>query len=87
MYRKEKSYYHDHRLGQTMRDNPVLADLFEHRPTRLGEMYSQLFDNEWSDAFEVLKSTTKEDEDEIYPDTLSLLQKIVQVSVWYILHY
>ncbi|XP_061165229.1 uncharacterized protein LOC133174180 isoform X2 [Saccostrea echinata] len=64
---------------QLTEGNPNIADLSDvHRPTRLGEMYSQLFDDEWSEAFEALKPTTKEDEDEIYPNTLTLLQKIVK---------
>ncbi|XP_056012448.1 uncharacterized protein LOC125679548 isoform X2 [Ostrea edulis] len=64
---------------QLTEGNPNIADLSDvHRPTRLGEMYSQLFDDEWSEAFEALKPSTKEDEDDIYPNTLALLQKIVQ---------
>ncbi|XP_062601177.1 uncharacterized protein LOC134262871 [Saccostrea cucullata] len=64
---------------QLTEGNPNIADLSDtHRPTRLGEMYSQLFDDEWSEAFEALKPTTKEDEDEIYPNTLTLLQMIVK---------
>lgn len=36
-------------------DNPAIADLSDsHRPTKLGEMYSELYDNEWTDAFEAL---------------------------------
>ncbi|XP_062613486.1 uncharacterized protein LOC134275231 isoform X1 [Saccostrea cucullata] len=65
---------------QLTEGDPNIADLSDvHRPTRLGEMYSQLFDDEWSEAFEALKPTTKEDEDEIYPNTLTMLQKIVKV--------
>ncbi|WAQ99303.1 hypothetical protein MAR_023839, partial [Mya arenaria] len=34
-------------------DNPNITDLSEsNRPTKLGEMYSELYDNEWTDAFE-----------------------------------
>lgn len=38
-----------------MADNPNIADLSdENRPTKLGEMYSELYDNEWTDAIEGL---------------------------------
>ncbi|XP_052797143.1 uncharacterized protein LOC128229321 [Mya arenaria] len=37
------------------KDNPNIADLSDrNRPTKLGEMYSELYDNEWTDAFEGL---------------------------------
>lgn len=33
---------------QLTEGNPNIADVSDtHRPTRLGEMYSQLFDDEW----------------------------------------
>jgi len=35
--------------------NPNLTDLSDgFRPTQLGDMYIQLYDNEWTDAFEEL---------------------------------
>ncbi|XP_052792335.1 uncharacterized protein LOC128226486 [Mya arenaria] len=42
--------------GQRLTDgNPNIADLSDHnRPTKLGEMYSELYDNEWTDAFDGL---------------------------------
>lgn len=40
------------------RDNPNITDLNDqNRPTKLGEMYGELYDNEWSDAFEALTET------------------------------
>ncbi|WAQ99469.1 hypothetical protein MAR_023842 [Mya arenaria] len=37
------------------KDNPNIADLSDrNRPTKLGEIYSELYDNEWTDAFEGL---------------------------------
>ena len=37
-------------------DNPNVADLSDpNRPTKLGEMISELYDNEWTDAFEELQ--------------------------------
>ena len=69
---------------QLTEGNPNIADLSDiHRPTRLGEMYSQLFDDEWSDAFEALKPNIeeKDDEDELYPNILTLLHSILEASL------
>ena len=36
-----------------MNDNPNITDLSdENRPTKLSEKFSELYDNEWTDAFE-----------------------------------
>lgn len=46
-----------------MHNNPNIADLSDkNRPTKIGERFEQLFDNEWSDAHEKLKSTISERE-------------------------
>ncbi|XP_061165407.1 uncharacterized protein LOC133174327 [Saccostrea echinata] len=68
---------------QLTEGNPNIADLSDtHRPTRLGEMYSQLFDDEWSEAFEALKPKKDEDDeeedDDIFPDTLFILQNMLK---------
>ncbi|KAK3602806.1 hypothetical protein CHS0354_026357 [Potamilus streckersoni] len=46
-------------MGQQMSEgNPNITDLSDqNRPSKLGERYSELYDNEWTNAFEVL--TTK----------------------------
>ncbi|XP_052794368.1 uncharacterized protein LOC128227668 [Mya arenaria] len=37
------------------KDNPNITDLSDpNRPTKLGEIYSELYDNEWTDAYEGL---------------------------------
>ncbi|XP_052719812.1 uncharacterized protein LOC128191667 [Crassostrea angulata] len=57
---------------------PNMADQSDiYRPTRLGEMYSQLFDDEWSEAFEAFKSKTEDDDDGIAPDILYILQDLL----------
>lgn len=43
-------------------------------------MYSQLFDDEWSEAFEVFKPKTEDEDDDIFPDTLYMLQDLL--TVW-----
>ncbi|XP_053392088.1 uncharacterized protein LOC128554801 [Mercenaria mercenaria] len=41
-------------------DNPNIADLSDiNRPTKLSEQFSELYDNEWTDAFEALTNTKK----------------------------
>ncbi|XP_060566872.1 uncharacterized protein LOC132725706 [Ruditapes philippinarum] len=42
--------------------NPNIADLSDkNRPTKLAEQYSELYDNEWTDAFGVLKGGNSEE--------------------------
>ncbi|KAL3878668.1 hypothetical protein ACJMK2_030999 [Sinanodonta woodiana] len=50
-------------MGQQMSEgNPVITDLSDqNRPCKLGEMYSEMYDNEWTDAFEALNETFKLD--------------------------
>jgi hypothetical protein len=43
--------------------NPNIADLSDaNRPTKLAEQYSELYDNEWTDAFDVLSKNRVPDE-------------------------
>ncbi|XP_061184188.1 uncharacterized protein LOC133192226 [Saccostrea echinata] len=56
--------------------NPNIADLSDkNRPTKLGEKFEQLYDNEWSDAYEILKSTIK-DEDKVVKTLVDITQKV-----------
>lgn len=37
------------------KDNAAIADLSDkHRPTKLAEMYGELYDDEWTNAYEAL---------------------------------
>jgi hypothetical protein len=48
------------------------------RPTKLGEVYSELYDNQWTDAFEALKKAGHEEQFAI--ETLALtLQVMLQI--------
>ncbi|XP_052791932.1 uncharacterized protein LOC128226078 [Mya arenaria] len=60
------------------RDNPDIADLSDrNRPTRLGEMFNELYDNEWTDAFEELVASGYDDREAV--DTLQMaLMKVFQ---------
>lgn len=67
-------------------DNPNVADLSDmNRPTKLGELYSELYDNEWTDAY---VSLTKSDYDEkeaidILRETLFVrtIENITSISI------
>ncbi|XP_052263362.1 filamin A-interacting protein 1-like isoform X2 [Dreissena polymorpha] len=50
-------------MGQKLTDNnPNITDLSDqNRPMKLGERFSELYDNEWTDAFEVLRSIYKDE--------------------------
>jgi hypothetical protein len=64
-------------MGERLTDNnPNIADLNDrNRPTKLAERYAELYDNQWTDAFDVI---LKEQNDE--QDTIETLLKIVQVK-------
>ncbi|XP_045205556.2 uncharacterized protein LOC123557874 isoform X2 [Mercenaria mercenaria] len=57
-----------------VRNNPAIADLSDpNRPTKIGEMYSEMYDNEWTDAFEALSNAGYSDQDAIETLRLTLL--------------
>jgi len=40
--------------------NPNIVDLSDkHRPTKLAEVFSEIYDNEWTDAFELFEKESK----------------------------
>lgn len=65
--------------------NPNIADLSDkHRPIKIGEFFSELYDNEWAGAFGVIKSleypnTTEDPDDEYFEDVLRILKNILMV--------
>ncbi|KAK3099264.1 hypothetical protein FSP39_001848 [Pinctada imbricata] len=68
---------------QMTEGNPNIADLSDrYRPTKIGEMFGQLYDDEWSEAYEALKekSTVDEDEDEFQKDVLKKLVHVVKAA-------
>lgn len=60
-----------HRLSKAVSEkltagNPAIADLSDrNRPTKLAEFYTELYDNEWTDALESLSTAGYEDFDAI----------------------
>lgn len=58
--------------------NPAITDLSDtNRPTRIAEKFSELYDNEWTDAFEALTSQYHMSERE----AVDLLLRILKVHV------
>ena len=60
-------------------DNPDLADLSDpYRPTRLAESFSQLYDDEWTHAYEDLQRKIKSERDVI--DKLANILKVWNIQ-------
>ena len=61
---------------QMMDGNPNITDLSDqNRPTKIGERFASLYDEEWSEAFDAVTTQFKRREDE----TVSLLLRVVLV--------
>lgn len=61
-------------MGQKLTDNnPNIADLSDqNRPTKLAERFTELYDNQWTDAFEILDNGNEK-------ETIGTLFKILKV--------
>lgn len=60
------------------KNNPDLTDLSDKdRPTKLADKYTELYDNEWTDAFEELQNTCRLPEEQ----AVSLLLSILMVKL------
>ncbi|XP_053400807.1 uncharacterized protein LOC128557453 [Mercenaria mercenaria] len=58
-------------------DNPNIADLSDQkRPTKLAEEFAELYDNEWTDAFEDVKTTNEQEKTAFM---LKLLQRASEI--------
>lgn len=66
-------------MAQKLTDhNPNIADLRDqNRPTKISERFSELYNNEWSDAFECIQEKTLKDDREI----IKMLLKLVTVRM------
>lgn len=61
---------------QLTQGNPNITDLSDgNRPTKLGERFSQVYDDQWSEAFEALKEKGKQEEN-IVTELLRIVQDI-----------
>ena len=61
--------------------NPAITDLSDvNRPTKIAEKFSELYDNEWTDAFEALTSQYHMSEKEAVDTLLRILKVVVYHS-------
>jgi hypothetical protein len=64
-------------------NNPAIADLSDpNRATKLAEQFSELYDNSWTDAFEVLEIS---DEKECIQYLLNIIIVCFSVKVFFII--
>lgn len=64
-----------------MANNPNIADLSDpNRQTKIGEKYSELYDNEWTDAYEALVEAGHSEETAI--ETLRLTLMVISDRRW-----
>ena len=67
-------------MGQRLTDNnPNITDLSDkNRPTKLADRYSELYDNEWADAFEDLNAIYNDEQ-----KTIAMLTVILNVITYF----
>ncbi|XP_060600428.1 uncharacterized protein LOC132753897 isoform X3 [Ruditapes philippinarum] len=63
-------------ISNRVRDNnPDIVDLSDpNRPEKIAGMYSELYSNQWTDAYEVLESTFKNNENKIFQFLVDILK-------------
>lgn len=66
-------------MGQKLTDNnPNVADLSDtNRPTRLAERYTELYDNQWTDAFEAIHGDEEEKKTVLELKSLLVVRDVV----------
>ena len=58
-------------------DNPAITDLSDkNRPTKIADMFTELYENEWSNAFEHLTKQRKKE-----PEVIHILAKEFDVRL------
>jgi hypothetical protein len=63
---------------QLMSNNPAITDLSDpHRSLNLAEDFSNIYDNEWTDAIEDLEKIVKDEK-----TTISILLSVVTVCIY-----
>ncbi|XP_071127875.1 uncharacterized protein [Mytilus edulis] len=70
-------------MGSKLRDNnPAITDLNDpNRPMKLGDQFSELYENEWTDAYSELKDSKKSTEIEIIEILIKILKEICETCL------
>ncbi|VDI56571.1 Hypothetical predicted protein [Mytilus galloprovincialis] len=70
-------------MGSKLRDNnPAITDLNDpNRPMKLGDQFSELYENEWTDAYSVLEDSKKLTEIEIIEILIKILKDIYETCL------
>ena len=65
-------------MGDKLTDNnPNITDLSDrNRPTKLAEKFAELYDNQWTDAFDILERIFHSEE-----GVIGVLLQILQVTI------
>ncbi|XP_021352067.1 uncharacterized protein LOC110449496 isoform X1 [Mizuhopecten yessoensis] len=67
--------------NQVTQGNPNIADLSDkNRPTKIGEKFGGLYDDEWSEAFEAFKTLLRLENEEDEPEIISQLLRVVNLA-------
>ena len=74
-------------MGNKMKaGNPDIADLSDkNRPTKLAETYTELYDNEWTDALDTLQNSVWGSASKDEKDSVKQLYSILMVQIRFIL--
>ncbi|XP_063413433.1 uncharacterized protein LOC134695889 [Mytilus trossulus] len=70
-------------MGSKLRDNnPAITDLNDtNRPMKLGDQFSELYENEWTDAYSELEDSKKLTEIEIIEILIKILKEIYETCL------
>ncbi|XP_076070170.1 uncharacterized protein LOC143041919 isoform X2 [Mytilus galloprovincialis] len=70
-------------MGSKLRDNnPAITDLNDpNRPMKLGDQFSELYENEWTDGYSELKDSKKSTEIEIIEILIKILKEIYKTCL------
>ncbi|VDI13333.1 Hypothetical predicted protein [Mytilus galloprovincialis] len=70
-------------MGSKLRDNnPAITDLNDpNRPMKLGDQFSELYENEWTDGYSELKDSKKSTEIEIIEILIKILKEIYETCL------
>ncbi|CAG2218330.1 unnamed protein product [Mytilus edulis] len=70
-------------MGSKLRDNnPAITDLNDpNRPMKLGDQFSELYENEWTDAYSELKDSKNSTEIEIIEILIQILKEIYETCL------